>query len=337
VPENAALYAAILAHPTEDTPRLAYADWLDENGEPDRARFIRLQYELEKLPPVGPKTAKLKKEEEALLKKHEKQWAGEITALVRLARFRRGFIEQVWITAEQFLGSAGRLFELTPIRTVRFEEIGDRMPALVASPHFGRAEEVGFPSYIMHQLGHDGRFEVLVAAPALARIRRLDLGTSYLHRHHAEQLARCPYLGSVVHLRLSSNPIGPDGLTAIVHSDRLPALTSLDLSFGCHAGLAGLRALVESPLADRLEHLVAYYASLGDESIKVLAAAPKLKRLLTLDLSHNKITADGFSALIASPHLMGLQRLTLRKHTKTLTKDMRERLKKRFGKDVCVF
>jgi uncharacterized protein (TIGR02996 family) len=44
-----ALYAAILAEPGEDTPRLAYADALDERGGPGdaaRAEFIRLQIEL---------------------------------------------------------------------------------------------------------------------------------------------------------------------------------------------------------------------------------------------------------------------------------------------------
>src|SRR5215213_4661741 len=48
-----ALLAAIAANPEEDTPRLAYADWLDEHADalpgraPDavraRAEFIRLQ------------------------------------------------------------------------------------------------------------------------------------------------------------------------------------------------------------------------------------------------------------------------------------------------------
>lgn len=41
-----ALIAAIRAHPDEDTPRLVYADWLDEFGAGDRdaatAEFIRL-------------------------------------------------------------------------------------------------------------------------------------------------------------------------------------------------------------------------------------------------------------------------------------------------------
>lgn len=38
--ENA-LLAAIIAHPSEDTPRLVFADWLDEHDQPERAAFIR--------------------------------------------------------------------------------------------------------------------------------------------------------------------------------------------------------------------------------------------------------------------------------------------------------
>lgn len=41
--DEPALLAAILTHPDEDTPRLMYADWLDEHGQPERAEFIRLQ------------------------------------------------------------------------------------------------------------------------------------------------------------------------------------------------------------------------------------------------------------------------------------------------------
>jgi uncharacterized protein (TIGR02996 family) len=35
--------SAICAAPDDDTPRLVFADWLQENGDPDRAEFIRLQ------------------------------------------------------------------------------------------------------------------------------------------------------------------------------------------------------------------------------------------------------------------------------------------------------
>jgi uncharacterized protein (TIGR02996 family) len=43
---EAALLRAIRANPDEDTPRLAYADWLDEHDQPERAEFIRVQVQL---------------------------------------------------------------------------------------------------------------------------------------------------------------------------------------------------------------------------------------------------------------------------------------------------
>ena len=47
-PDAGALYRAILAHPEDDAPRLAYADWCDENGEPERGEFIRVECDLAK-------------------------------------------------------------------------------------------------------------------------------------------------------------------------------------------------------------------------------------------------------------------------------------------------
>lgn len=42
--------AAILADPDNDQPRLVYADWLEEQGDPDgRGEFIRVQVELAKM------------------------------------------------------------------------------------------------------------------------------------------------------------------------------------------------------------------------------------------------------------------------------------------------
>ena len=41
-----AFLQAMVETPDDDTPRLVYADWLEENGDADRAEFIRLQCEL---------------------------------------------------------------------------------------------------------------------------------------------------------------------------------------------------------------------------------------------------------------------------------------------------
>lgn len=44
--EEQALLCAVRDAPTDDTPRLVYADWLDENQRADQAEFIRCQIEL---------------------------------------------------------------------------------------------------------------------------------------------------------------------------------------------------------------------------------------------------------------------------------------------------
>jgi uncharacterized protein (TIGR02996 family) len=53
--DEAAILSAIIAHPDEDTPRLVYADWLTEHGDPDRAEFIRVQCLLASISPGDPR------------------------------------------------------------------------------------------------------------------------------------------------------------------------------------------------------------------------------------------------------------------------------------------
>lgn len=52
VAEGDALLRAVLADPGDDTVRLVYADWLQENGHETRAEFIRTQCELARTPEV---------------------------------------------------------------------------------------------------------------------------------------------------------------------------------------------------------------------------------------------------------------------------------------------
>src|SRR5262245_19424054 len=50
MPDDAALLAAIDADPDDDAPRLAHADWVEANGDPARAAFIRLEVGSASLP-----------------------------------------------------------------------------------------------------------------------------------------------------------------------------------------------------------------------------------------------------------------------------------------------
>ena len=64
----------VVTHPDDDFPRLVYADWLEEHGDPARAAFIRAQCRLRKLGPFDPERYDLEAAEADLLPKHEKRW-----------------------------------------------------------------------------------------------------------------------------------------------------------------------------------------------------------------------------------------------------------------------
>ncbi len=131
--EERAFLAKILAEPEDDTVRLVYADWLDENGQGDRAEFIRLQIELSKplarqFSDSGAVEAARKRQDE-LLARHSREWRGyplDLTLRVgdtmgvrdyatQLAPgagdlyrvnsyWSRGFVEKVRLSSEEFLG-----------------------------------------------------------------------------------------------------------------------------------------------------------------------------------------------------------------------------------------
>src|SRR2546421_120543 len=56
----------ICAHAEDDAPRLIYADWLEEHGQPDRAEFIRVQCRLADLTPGAAEYVDLQERERDL-------------------------------------------------------------------------------------------------------------------------------------------------------------------------------------------------------------------------------------------------------------------------------
>src|SRR5438552_7893233 len=108
----AGLLADIFEHPDDDTPRLVYADWLQDHGDPTRGEFIRAQVST----PGG-------EHEEDLLVAHEAAWRAGLPALpgVRWGGFRRGFVEAVEVdSVRAFLASARRIFAAAPVRSAWF-------------------------------------------------------------------------------------------------------------------------------------------------------------------------------------------------------------------------
>ncbi|HJZ55948.1 MAG TPA: TIGR02996 domain-containing protein [Gemmataceae bacterium] len=72
--DEKALLAAIWEYPHEDTPRLVYADWLEENGRPERAEFIRAQIAAARLPLADPAQALAARRSRELLTRYHTEW-----------------------------------------------------------------------------------------------------------------------------------------------------------------------------------------------------------------------------------------------------------------------
>jgi uncharacterized protein (TIGR02996 family) len=85
--DQRALLAAIVADPSDDTARLAYADCIEEHGNSPRAEFIRLQVQAERLHPNSNTRAALEEQAEALFAEHWLEWWGEVCDAVGLPAF----------------------------------------------------------------------------------------------------------------------------------------------------------------------------------------------------------------------------------------------------------
>ena len=87
----------IVANIDDDTPRLVYADWLEENGQDERAEFIRVQVERARLPAWDAAQVRLRLREQELLKQHGEEWLAEMPAVegAKWEGFRRGIVAEV--------------------------------------------------------------------------------------------------------------------------------------------------------------------------------------------------------------------------------------------------
>jgi len=134
-----ALMRAICDAPHEDAPRLVYADWLTERGDP-RGEFIAAQCS---------RTIESRERWAALLSQHEAIWAAHVRALPNLQyRFERGFIGHVEFDAiEGFLEHRADVVRWRPTPEIRIA--GDGAGRIVLSPNraFAVYETTTFQAY----------------------------------------------------------------------------------------------------------------------------------------------------------------------------------------------
>jgi uncharacterized protein (TIGR02996 family) len=160
VTHDDAFLADVLATPLDDAPRLIYADWLEDAGDPDRAEFVRVQCELAQTPAVlragtavtgrdggflgllehdlpNPRHEDLRRRQRELVRANGLAWVkglpgarhwsveGRGDCFDARCAFRRGFVESVTLPADAFLEHAAALFAAAPLLEVT---LADRSP-----------------------------------------------------------------------------------------------------------------------------------------------------------------------------------------------------------------
>src|SRR5262245_47558149 len=114
--DQEALLQAIREAPEEDAPRLVYADWLEEHGDPDGAEFITLQVQRARQPGEEASWRYLPPREEELLRKNQKAWLGPLARWKGEREFRRGLLEHLTLeNADVFLRQRARICAEAPL------------------------------------------------------------------------------------------------------------------------------------------------------------------------------------------------------------------------------
>jgi uncharacterized protein (TIGR02996 family) len=266
-----AFLQTILETPADDTPRLIYADWLEEHGDPERAEFIRAQVELARLPDEDSRRAPLEARAQQLLDKHRDEWVEPLGPWGEGCVFRRGFVEEVEIVPSRSVAVLDDLFRRAPVQHLRVR-------GLVHHPWDTVTPEV---EEFMDLCRDHAR--ALAASPHLDRLSALTLRHNHLGVAEVIALLRSPYRARLTALDLGHNPLADAGAAALAAEPGLAELTRLDLE-GCHLTDTGLQSLIASPYAANLR---------------------------VLGLRDTAVSVNVLRSLYGSPHLPALERVLL--------------------------
>jgi uncharacterized protein (TIGR02996 family) len=168
-----AFLRAVADNPADDTVRLAFADWLDEHDDPDRARFIRWQIKRSRSKRES-QDSRLPPRENALLQKHKSEWLGPLGNVLKHPgfeyTFRRGFVESAEICGSDLGKYSAALCRYCPALT-ELDVVGVR--------GFGPQIATGLPDSLRTLRLEDWPLpadaEAVAASRSLARVETLSV------------------------------------------------------------------------------------------------------------------------------------------------------------------
>ncbi len=177
--EHLPFLRAVAANPADDLPRLVFADFLEESGEPDsiaRAHFIRAQIALTTMHEGSEEYWETEALIKRLMRHYSNDWLWDLPE--HLHRFgepqwRRGFIEFATIHWADFI--AGAVFETVPMTRVQiaigYPDEGATPEKLDTLSHIRRITHLRVGPHFTHG---DPLLFLLLQARSFAGITHLD-------------------------------------------------------------------------------------------------------------------------------------------------------------------
>lgn len=259
--DQRSFWTAIRDNPEDDTPRLIYADWLEDHDNPTRAELIRVQCALAKLGHDRRKgrkeRVKLEPREAALLAENREFWIAPFLAALEGSnpwsrdddwftrlQFYRGFLNahHFGLEAARRLSKAGDAVE--PVNQLCVMECGAnyRHESVV---EVARWEGAGSVTWFSIAWGGDVDITAIVRANRMRNLRHLGVWHGKVTDSGVAELAAWPLAGSLQSIDLKDNRISDEGAVALAESPHLGQLRSLDL----HGTIIGERG--KSRLSER--------------------------------------------------------------------------------------
>jgi uncharacterized protein (TIGR02996 family) len=335
--------AAINANLDEDTPRLVFADWLQDNGDEARAEFIRLQCAEARGDASSAKRAA------ALLAKHRDRWLLGLPKGLRdrpnWCVFRRGFIASMtvlgrhWASASGLMNSSAggkAIRRITALEELRIEQVWANIVEsrtltglrVLALPSAGSgligslAKSPILPTLTeltIEAKSSDGfaqwSFRDLFASRKLTRLRCLRVESMRLGNLVAVGLVN-PRFASLEELRLRHDSLDATGMEALARSPATANLRVLDL-LNNQIKDAGLRHLLASPGLRKLEELNLGECQLTPAAARTLADWEGLRSVRSLDLRGNPLRSAEAEIIARSPHAQNLTDLRVGRKAKS--------------------
>lgn len=276
--DEIALLDAIAAHPEEDTPRLIYADWLDEHGQYIRAEFIRVQIAIaqkEGLPRAElNQYVDLYKRNQELIDNHRAELLGPLAVLPREGvEFHRGFASELSMPVDTFLAHAALFPTLRPLPNVRVNSLLRQLASFLACPHTGYVNALsGYAEEINDdELRYPSDSDLIDSIERLTRLEVLDLEGCGINDLHCD-LAYNFSVPSLRDLDLSNNLITDQGVFDFLSTDLPQQLARLILGGNTITDDGAIELASRWPTgdADRLEHLNLRVTGIGQAGQRAL-------------------------------------------------------------------